>query len=137
MTFISNLLKLLIKLRYNINIKWVELLDSNHTSLIFPSHIALIDPIIIFAFLWQKKKINPVITESYYKVPILKRIFKSIWAISITDLTNNKNNKELDTSDIVEKAIKSLENNHNILLYPQWELARQWFQSIVGKKTAY
>ena len=137
MTFISNLLKFLIKLRYNINIKWIELLDSKHTSLIFPSHVALIDPIIIFAFLWQKKKINPVITESYYKVPILKQIFKSIWAISIPDLTNNKNNKELDTSAIVKTIIKSLENNHNILLYPQWSLARQWFQSIVGKKTAY
>jgi hypothetical protein len=37
----------------------------------------------------------------------------------------------------VKNIREALENDRNILLYPQWALARQGFQSIVGKKTAY
>ena len=94
------------------------------------------DPVIIFAFLWNKKKLSPVVTESYYNNFLLKWLFNSIGAIPIPDLTADKS-KDLDTSAIVEKIKSALENNRNILLYPQWALARQWFQSIVGKKTAF
>ncbi len=136
MGLITKLLKLLIRFRYSVNITWLELLNSDESKLILPSHVALVDPIMIFAFLWKKKKINPVVTENYYNVPILKPIFISVWTIPVLDLTNDKTN-ELDTSAIVWKVIKALQNNRNVLLYPQWALARQWFQSIVGKKTAF
>ena len=131
----SAFLKFLIRFRYRVEIKWLELLDTEWAKLIFPSHVALMDPVIIFAYLWAKKPLSPVVTEDYYKVPILKQIFKSIWAISVPDLT--KNSKELDASLIVGDAINALKNDRNILLYPQWALARQGFQSIVGKKTAF
>ena len=136
MEFVSKILKFFIKLRYQVNVSWLELLDSDGPKLFFPSHIALIDPIILFAFLWKRKRIKPVVTENYYNVPILRQIFDLIWAIPVLDLTRDKN-KELDTSEIVWKVIKGLKNNYNVLLYPQWALARQWFQSIVGKKTAF
>ena len=136
MLFIPKLLKFLIKFRYRVNITWLELLDEKWSNIIFPSHVALMDPVIMFAFLWEKKTLSPVVTENYYNVPVLKQIFNSIWAIPIPDLTKDKD-KELDTSAIVLKIKETLENNHNILLYPQWALARQGFQSIVGKKTAY
>ena len=94
------------------------------------------DPVIMFAFLWEKKKLSPVVTENYYSVPFLKSIFNSVKAIPIPDLTSDKN-KELDTSDIINKIKDTLQDDRNILLYPQWALARQGFQSIVGKKTAF
>ena len=100
-----------------------------------PTHVALVDPVIMFAYLWSKKSLNPVVTEDYYNIPVLKQLFSSVGAIPIPDLT--KNGKELDTSAIVGKVVEALENDRNILLYPQWALARQGFQSIVGKKTAF
>ena len=136
MSFSSKLLKFLIRFRYRVNITWLELMNSDGSNLILPSHIALMDPVIMFAFLWEKKNLSPVITENYYNIPVLKRILDSIWAIPIADLTSDKS-LELDTAAIVWKAIDALKNNSNILLYPQWELARQGFQSIVGKKTAF
>ena len=135
MSFSSKLMKFFIRFRYRVNITWLELLDEEWLKLIFPSHVALMDPVIMFAFLWEKKWLSPVVTEDYFNIPVLKQIFKSIWAISVPDLT--KNSKVLDASAIVWDAIKSLENDRNILLYPQWALARQGFQSIVGKKTAF
>ena len=135
MSFSSKLMQTLIRFRYRVNITWLELLDSEWSKLILPSHVALMDPVIMFAFLWEKKSLSPVVTEDYFNVPVLKQIFKSIWAISVPDLT--KNSKDLDAAAIVADAVKALENDCNILLYPQWALARQGFQSIVGKKTAY
>ncbi len=135
MSFTSKLMQFFIRSRYSVNITWKELLNEKWSNLILPSHVALMDPVIMFAYLWDKKWLSPVVTEDYFNIPVLKQIFKSIWAISVPDLT--KNSKELDASKIVGNAIKALENNRNILLYPQWALARQGFQSIVGKKTAY
>ena len=136
MTISSALLKLLLKIRYRVDITWLELMDWDESKLILPSHVALVDPVIISAFLWKKKKLSPVVTESYYKIPVLKWIFNWIWAIPVPDLTTDKTTS-LNTEDIVWNIINALKNGHNILLYPQWALARQWFQSIVGKKTAF
>ena len=135
MSFSSKLMKFFIRSRYRVNITWMELLNEKWSNLIFPSHVALMDPVIMFAFLWDKKSLSPVVTEDYFNIPVLKQIFKSIWAIPVPDLT--KNSKELDASIIVRNATEALENGRNILLYPQWALARQGFQSIVGKKTAF
>ena len=136
MSFYSKLLKFLIRFRYRVSITWLELLDSDESKLIFPSHVALMDPFIVFAFLWKNRKLNPVVTENYYNVPFFRMILNSVWAIPVVDFTKEKN-KDLDTSVIVWRVIDALKNNHNVLLYPQWALARQGFQSIVGKKTAF
>lgn len=135
MSFSSKLLQTLIRFRYRVEIKWMDLLDGKESKLILPTHVALMDPVIMFAYLWDKKSLSPVVTEDYFNIPVLKQVFNSIWAIPVPDLT--KNSKELDTSKIVWNIRKALENDHNILLYPQWALARQGFQSIVGKKTAF
>ena len=99
MSFSSKLMKFFIRTRYRVNITWMELLNEKWSNLILPSHVALIDPVIMFAFLGEKKWLSPVVTEDYFNVPVLKQIFKSIWAIPVPDLT--KNSKELDASIIV------------------------------------
>lgn len=114
----------------------MELLDSEWSKLILPTHVALMDPVIIFGYLGKKKSLSPVVTEEYYNMPVLKNLFKSVGAIPIPDLTGDKS-KDLDTTTIVQNIREALENDHNILLYPQGALARQGFQSIVGKKTAF
>lgn len=111
-------------------------MDWDWSKLVLPSHVALMDPVIISWFLWRRNWLSPVVTEDYYKVPVLKWVFDCIWAIPIPDLTWDKA-KTLDTDLIVWNITKALEHWRNILLYPQWALARQWFQSIVGKKTAF
>lgn len=136
MNFWTKTIQLLIKIRYRINISGLNLLDWNETKLILPSHVALIDPIILYVFFREKGKICPLITESYYNIPILKSFFSKIGAISVVDTAINKYSKP-NTPDIVSKILISLNQWNNILLYPQWALARQWFQSIVGKKSAF
>ena len=132
----SALLRLFLRIRYRVDITWLELMDWDESKLILPSHVALMDPVILSAFLWKKKWLSPVVTEDYYKIPVLKWIFNWIWAIPVPDLTWDKA-KTLDTDLITWNITKALERGRNILLYPQWALARQWFQSIVGKKTAF
>lgn len=136
MTLAIKILQTLIKIRYNINIKGLENLSEKTPTLIFPSHVALMDPVIIYAFLRTKWKICPIVWEEYYNKPILKQIFKRIWAISVVDLEKNEQDK-LETNQLMSNIIDSLNEWKKILLYPQWAMARQGFQSIIGKKTAY
>lgn len=136
MSFLSKFSKLLLSIRYDIKITWLENMEKDKSHLILPSHVALMDPVIMFTYLSEKGKINPVMTESYFKIPVLKSFFKSIWAVSVPDLEKDSN-KNLDTKELMKSVKESLEKWNNILLYPQWALARQWFQSIIGKKSAF
>lgn len=136
MKLFMQILKILLKIRYRINITWLELLDYPECKLILPSHVALVDPIILYILFREKWKVAPVITESFYNIPILKSFFRKIWAISVVDLAKDKN-KNLDADAIMWQMISALNRGNHVLLYPQWTLARQWFQSIVGKKTAF
>ena len=37
-------------------------MDGDWAKLVLPSHVALVDPVIISAFLWKKKWLSPVVT---------------------------------------------------------------------------
>ena len=136
MKLLLTIAKYLLKIRYRINITWQELLDSHESKLILPSHIALVDPIIIYSFFREKGKICPLITQSYFNIPILRYFFRKMWAISVADTHKNDKDKP-NTDELVAQITDWLATWKNILLYPQWALARQGFQSIVGKKAAF
>lgn len=130
------LIQLLLKIRYRVEITGLDLLEKEKSHLILPSHVALMDPVIIYSYLREKWNIRPIISETYYKAPLLHTFFRVIQAVPVVDL--EKHDKDnLDTEQLLNCMIDSLSSNWNVLLYPQWEMARQWFQSIIGKKTAY
>jgi len=136
MKIISYLYFLLLKLRYKFNIIWFDEIDKNKQYVIFPNHQALVDPQIVVSLIWQKIKISPVISETYYNMPIAKYFFKMMWAVPMWDLQ-----KWTWSIDDVKNAFKNIEiwikDKKNILLYPAWQLYSQWFEVIKWKKGAY
>ena len=126
------IIKLLLKIRYRVEVTGLDLLEKENSNLILPSHVALMDPVITYAFIRSKWHICPIVSETYYKKPFLHLFFRIIKAIPVVDL--EKHDKEwIDTWNILNSMDIALKKNSNILLYPQWEMARQWFQSIIGK----
>lgn len=126
----------ILKLRYKFNIKWIEHIENWKQYVIFPNHQALVDPQIVYAILWQKIKISPVVTESFYNLPILNLIFKSIWAVSMWDVS-----KGISWLKEVNAAFKWIEQwikeGKNIMLYPAWQLYSQPYEVIKWKKSAH
>lgn len=61
-------------------------IDRSKASLVMPSHVALVDPMIITAFLANKCHFHPMASRKYYDKWWLKPIFKMIGAIPVEDL---------------------------------------------------
>ncbi len=127
---------LLLKLRYRFNISWFNEIDSKKRYVVFPNHQALVDPQIVVSLLNQKIHLSPVISETYYNIPVLKEFFQLMWAVSMWDIQQGTS-----TWDDVKNAFKNIEdgikNGKNILLYPAWQLYSQWYEVIRGKKSAF
>ena len=136
MKFFAKVLCLILKIRYRIHITWLELLKGDQPQLIFPSHVALMDPVILMAYFSQKCKLHPLVTSSFFNNPFLKPLFKMIGAVPIGDFESNQGSKD-DVNEVLSLLNEKLNHQESVLLYPQWALARQWFQVLNGKKTAY
>ena len=73
---VARFLRWLLSFRYKVDIQGMELLDKGKTFLLMPSHVALVDPIIMYAFLTEKVKVYPLATRLFYDKPLLKPFFK-------------------------------------------------------------
>lgn len=136
MKLIAIIYNLILRLRYKIIIKWLENLDKNSQYIILPNHQALVDPQIVVSELSKKIKVNPVISETYFNIPVLKQFFQFMWAVSMWDVS-----RWLSWLKEVNEAFKNIEewlkNWKNILIYPAWQLYSQPYEVIKWKKWAF
>lgn len=136
MKVLARLVYFLLSLRYDISVQGKELLGKDAPYLIMPAHIALVDPIIIRALLRRNMILHPVVTNYFYSSPLLRPIFRLLKAVPVAEIEKDKGDKE-DAQAMMQQVSSALAQGENILLYPQGELARQGYQSIIGKKAAF
>ena len=129
--FVINILKL----RYTISINWEKELNHNWPILILPNHIAIIDPIIILAFLWKNLDIFPIASEKHYNKFAIKQIMDLMWTIPIWEVEIWVDTKKI--KNIFNKVVAHINLWKNILLYPSWQIYRQGFESIKWKQATY
>lgn len=126
----------ILKLRYQVNINWVENLDKNKPILFFPNHPWLIDPQILFSFISKYVPMSPVVTEWYFDDPVLWIMFRWIWAVKMNDSKKWNTTKE-DIYNILSNITDWLNSWKNVLIYPSWQIYSQWHESIIWKQSAY
>jgi long-chain-fatty-acid--[acyl-carrier-protein] ligase len=78
----------------------------------------------------------PIVTETYFKIPLLKQVLNSIHAVPVSDLTAGSRDIEV-LKKINNSVIEALINNKNVLLYPSGQTAEQGFEKIKNKKSAW
>jgi hypothetical protein len=101
-----------------------------------PSHVALVDPLLLYIFLRQRVALYPVMTSRFYDNVLLKPLFKLITAIRVQILDSDQGNPE-DMKVLMNQLSVALTDKKSLLLYPQGGLAKQGYQSIIGKKSAF
>jgi long-chain-fatty-acid--[acyl-carrier-protein] ligase len=126
----------LLSLRYQVKIEGLELLQKDSAQLILPSHIALVDPILLYCILRAKVSIHPVATRKFYDTWVLKPLFKLLGTIPVEDFEKDQGGVE-DAEKLMQSLKDHLQQGENVLLYPQGGLAKQGYQSIIGKKSAF
>ncbi len=121
--------------RYDIKISGMETFDSKTTFLIFPNHLAVIDPIILFSEL-HKQKIQPLVDEVYFKNPIFRNILSLFDAICVPDLGKSRKGLE-QARQLQELTLKSLKDGKNVLFYPSGHITLDGQETIGNRQLAY
>ncbi len=125
-----------LSLRYRVTLKGVKNIDPNKPVLFLPNHQAVVDPMILVSYLYPHKNVVPVITSSYYDLPVLKLFFKNWGAVRVSDLAKGSRNVNV-LRDITESAINAFNHNRSIVIYPSGQLMGQGFEKILNKKGAF
>lgn len=136
MRFLLFIFRFFLSLRYKVELKGTDVLKSNKAKFILPNHQALIDPQILWAFTAKYCKASPVVTESFYNIPVLKTIFKSIGAVSVSDMSaGSRDTKVLNF--VTNQVSNALNDGKNILLYPSGQITGQGYEKIFNKQSAW
>ncbi|MDR0861072.1 MAG: 1-acyl-sn-glycerol-3-phosphate acyltransferase [Candidatus Peribacteria bacterium] len=101
-----------------------------------PAHIALVDPLIIYSFLRKQIRLHPVATKRFYNNPFLKPLFKIAGTVPVDQFDQDQGSTE-NAQEMMQHLSDALNRGEHVLLYPQGGLARQGYQSIIGKKSAF
>ena len=125
-----------LRLRYKMVVKGLDQIKDKTSNLYLPNHQAEVDPQIVMSIILRHDKVAPMISSTYYEIPILKTFFKAMGAVSVSDL--EKGSRDINILDKLEAAAqKALTNNRSILLYPGGQLAGQGYERIFNKQSAY
>ncbi len=128
--------KFFLSLRYNVKLKNLDVLKNNKPKLFLSNHQAIVDPQIVFTQLYNLVPIIPVVTESYFKIPLVKNVLKMIKAVPVSDLSvGTRDINVLNT--VKSKVIFSLKNKKSILLYPSGQIIDSGLEKIKNKKSAF
>jgi long-chain-fatty-acid--[acyl-carrier-protein] ligase len=125
-----------LSLRYRVTLKGVKNIDPNKPVLFLPNHQAVVDPMILVSYLYPHKNVVPVVTSSYYDLPVLKLFFKNWGAVRVSDLVKGSRNVNV-LKDITDSAINAFKHNRSIVIYPSGQLTGQGYEKILNKKGAF
>jgi len=135
MNVLFSIFRFFLNLRYNVEIRGAEILRNNQTKFILPNHQALVDPQLSFTHISKFTKIVPVILAEYFELPIIKKFYLAIGAISVSDLSSGSRDQNVLKS-VSSSVIDALKNGNNVLLYPAGQISGQGYEKIFGKQSA-
>ncbi len=125
--------KILLSLRYKVEIIGLDSIDIKKGFLILPNHPAEIDPVILTAFLGTKFDPRPIVLEDFFNSPALHWLFKMLRALPLPNIEEGRSEfKALRIKNTLEEIKLGLENGDNILLYPSGRLSRNGEEKIGG-----
>ena len=132
---VATFTRLLLSLRYNVSMKGTEVLKDTMPILILPNHQALIDPIILMSQIYRYSLAIPVISSTFYDIPLLRSIFSEWGAIRVSNLEAGSRNINV-LNEITQSVQKAFSHGRSVVLYPSGQLTSQGYEKIFNKKSA-
>ena len=132
---VAALTRVLISLRYKVTIKGTEVLRNTAPVLILPNHPALIDPVLLISQIYRYSLAIPVISSTYYDIPLLRSIFSGWGAVRVSNLEAGSRNINV-LNEITRSVLKAFRRGRSVVLYPSGQLAGQGYEKILNKKSA-
>ncbi len=141
--FVGFLLRAVISLRYRVEYRGLEKLNTEHFNkkggiLFLPNHPAHMDPFMIYARLWPRFRMQPLVVEYIFRNPLLKPIMQISDAMPVPNLDVNVNQlKVKKAQDAIQRIADGLKQGKNFLLYPAGSLKSSGRESVGGASGAH
>ncbi len=128
--------RLILSLRYKVQLSQLDCIDKNKPVLFLPNHQAVVDPMLLVSSVYPHKNVVPVITSTYYDMPLINIFFKRWGAVRVSDLGSGSRNVDV-LNDIKQATIMAFKHKRSIVIYPSGKIAEQGLERIQNKKSAY
>lgn len=115
--------------RHNLNV------NSNQNILILPSHRAVLDPIMLYAEMYDIK-LRPLVDEGYFKIPVIEHILSLFDAVEVPDLQKGRSGVE-KVRQLDNIICESLHAGNNILFYPSGHITLDGAETIGSRHLAH
>ncbi len=132
------LLRCILRLRYQVSWKGSSYHPSRKGTLILANHPALVDPLLLTAYLWPKTKFHPVAADFLSQSNAIRwgmGWFHPLY-VPVFDASNNSY-KQYRIDQAYEKILNLLNRGESILIYPSGELKGQGREEIGGASGVY
>ena len=128
----------IIRLHYDIKMTNKEALDvpAGQNLLILPMHRALIDPLILFAELYDYK-LQPMVDARFWKNKFLGHVLNLFDAVQVPDLRRGGREGVEQVQKLDGIVQSQLENGANILFYPSGHVTLDGKETIGNRRMAY
>lgn len=127
-----------IKLHYRISEKNREALDcsGNQNLLILPMHRALLDPIMLFSALYDKK-MQPLVDEAFFKAPGIGHVLSLFDAVKVPDMRVSGRQGVTQAQKLDGIIDAQLHCGANILFYPSGHITMDGKETIGSRRLAH
>jgi len=128
----------IIHLHYDVKMENKEVLDvpAGQNLLILPMHRALIDPLILFADLYDYK-LQPMVDARFWKNKFMGHVLNLFDAVQVPDLRRG-GREGVEQVQKLDGIVKTqLENGANILFYPSGHITLDGKETIGNRRMAY
>ena len=129
----------LLRLRYRVQVSGAdEVKRHGRRGILFlPNHPALIDPVILTAWLHGPFGTRPLALENQIDHPVIRTLAGWIGVLPIPDPAKIDRDSAPKTQAAITLCIEALKQGQNVLLYPAGRLMRQEFETLGAVSAAH
>lgn len=125
-----------LSVRYRVHLKGEELLKEPQATLFLPNHQASVDPQIVCSQLLRYTDVSPLVTEGYFKIPVVAQILHLMGAVRVPDLEKSRRGVEV-VAGLNKVMVDTLAAGRNVLIYPAGQLTNGGLEHIGNKQGAW
>lgn len=122
-----------LSVRYRVHLKGEELLKDPRTTLFLPNHQASVDPQIVCSQLLRYTDVSPLVTEGYFKIPVVAQILHLMGAVRVPDLEKSRRGVEV-VAGLNKVVVDALAAGRNVLIYPAGQLTNGGLERVGNKQ---
>lgn len=125
----------LFRMRYKVTLVNTQCLDQPGSKLVWPTHVAMIDPMLLFSELY-KYPLQPFVDERFFTNSVFRSILGVFDSISVPNLRKSRNGLE-QAKQLNGLCYDALKAGKTVIFYPSGHCTSDGKESMGGRNMAH